>query len=45
MVFGEPDIRIESLAEGQVYVRVKRVDVFRPQTGEIESGSIDSIAL
>ena len=49
VVFGEPDIRIEPVvggsADGQVRVRVKGVDVFRPQTGEIESGGTDSIAL
>ena len=31
--------------EGLVRVRVKGVDVFRPQNGEIESGGTDSIAL
>jgi adenine-specific DNA-methyltransferase len=49
VVFGEPDIRIEPVvggeADGQVRVRVTGVDVFRPQTGEIESGGTDSIAL
>jgi adenine-specific DNA-methyltransferase len=49
VVFGEPDIRIEPVvggsADGKVRVRVKGVDVFRPQTGEIESGGTDSIAL
>jgi len=45
VVFGEPDIRIEPQVDGQVRVRVKGVDVFRPQTGEIESGGTDSIAL
>ncbi|MCW5642998.1 MAG: site-specific DNA-methyltransferase [Rhodoferax sp.] len=45
VVFGEPDIRIEPQADGQVRVRVKGVDVFRPQTGEIESGGLESIAL
>jgi adenine-specific DNA-methyltransferase len=45
VVFGEPDIRIEPQADGLVRVRVKGVDVFRPQTGEIESGGTDSIAL
>lgn len=49
VVFGEPDIRIEPVvggsADGQVRVRVRGVDVFRPQTGEIESGGTDSIAL
>lgn len=45
VVFGEPDIRIEAQADGRLRVRVKGVDVFRPQTGEIESGGTDSIAL
>jgi adenine-specific DNA-methyltransferase len=45
VVFGEPDIRIEQQPDGLVRVRVKGVDVFRPQTGEIESGGTDSIAL
>ena len=45
VVFGEPDIRIEPQADDQVRVHVKGVDVFRPQTGEIESGGTDSIAL
>ncbi len=45
VVFGEPDIRIEPQADGRVRVRVKGVDVFRPQTGEVESGGTDSIAL
>ncbi len=45
VVFGEPDIRIEPQPDGLVRVRVKGVDVFRPQTGEIESGGTDSIAL
>ena len=45
VVFGEPDIRIEPQPDGQVRVRVKGVDVFRPQTGEIESGGLESIAL
>jgi adenine-specific DNA-methyltransferase len=45
VVFGEPDIRIEPQADGKVRVRVKGVDVFRPQTGEIESGGTESIAL
>ena len=45
VVFGEPDIQIEAIAGGQIQVRVKGVDVFRPQTGEIESGGTDTIAL
>ena len=50
VVFGEPDIEIEEVgkAEGgadQIRVRIKGVDVFKPQTGEIESGGPDTIAL
>ncbi len=50
VIFGEPDIEIEELskAEGgtdQIRVKIKGVDVFKPQTGEIESGGPDTIAL
>jgi adenine-specific DNA-methyltransferase len=45
VVFGEPDIRIEKLGKDQIKVRIAGVDVFRPQTGEIESGGPESIAL
>jgi adenine-specific DNA-methyltransferase len=45
VVFGEPDISIEPVDNGEIRVRVKGVDVFRPQTGEIEAGGTDTIAL
>ena len=45
VVFGEPDIEIEDADEGAVRVRIRGVDVFHPQTGEIESGGPDSIAM
>ena len=45
VVFGEPDIEIEDVDEGAVRVRIRGVDVFHPQTGEIESGGPDSIAM
>lgn len=45
VVFGEPDIEISTTKKGQYVVKVKGVDVFKPQTGEIESGDADSIAL
>jgi adenine-specific DNA-methyltransferase len=49
VVFGEPDIAIEELkstgGDDQIRVRIKGVDVFKPQTGEIESGGPDTIAL
>jgi adenine-specific DNA-methyltransferase len=45
VVFGEPDIRIEDAGEGRIRVKVVGVDVFKPQTGEVESGGPDTIAL
>jgi adenine-specific DNA-methyltransferase len=45
VVFGEPDIAIEPVADNRIHVRIKGVDVFKPQTGEIESGGPDTIAL
>jgi adenine-specific DNA-methyltransferase len=50
VVFGEPDIEIEPVdgpGEGrnQIRVKVKGVDVFKPQTGEIEAGGPETIAL
>ena len=43
VVFGEPDIEI--IPDGdQVKVQIHGVDVFKPQTGEIESSGPDSIA-
>jgi adenine-specific DNA-methyltransferase len=50
VVFGEPDIEVIELGEAeggvdQIQVKIKGVDVFKPQTGEIESGGPDTIAL
>lgn len=45
VVFGEPDIDVEKLKGGMVRVKIKGIDVFKPQTGEIESGGPDTIAL
>jgi adenine-specific DNA-methyltransferase len=45
VVFGEPDIEIESASNGQIRVKIKGVDVFHPQTGEVESGGPETIAL
>ena len=44
VVFGEPDIEIESAGEDQIQVRLHGVDVFHPQTGEVRSESADGIA-
>jgi len=44
VVFGEPDIAIETLKDGRLRVTVKGVDVFDPGTGEVRSDDIDGIA-
>jgi adenine-specific DNA-methyltransferase len=44
VVFGEPDIDIETVGKDQVRVRVKGVDVFKPQTGEVVSAGPEGIA-
>ena len=44
VIFGEPDIEIEPAGEDQIQVRLRGVDVFHPQTGEVRSDSADGIA-
>jgi len=44
IVFGEPDVEIDTLPGDQITVRVKGVDVFDPNTGDIRSGDTKSIA-
>ncbi|SPE58854.1 DNA methylase N-4/N-6 domain-containing protein [Verrucomicrobia bacterium] len=44
VIFGEPDIDIEPVGKDQVRVRVKGVDVFKPQTGEVVSAGPEGIA-
>ncbi len=45
VIFGEPDIKIEPVGKDRIQVRIRGVDVFKPQTGEVESGNADSIAV
>ena len=45
VIFGEPDIRITDLGDGMVTVQVYGVDVFKPQTGEVQSEGTEGIAL
>ena len=45
VIFGEPDIRISDAGDGMVTVQVFGVDVFKPQTGEVQSEGTDGIAL
>ena len=44
VVFGEPDIRWEFDADGEIVVEVLGVDVFDPKTGEVRASGKDDIA-
>ena len=45
VIFGEPDIRIAETGDGMLTVQVFGVDVFKPQTGSVESEGTEGIAL
>ena len=44
VIFGEPDIEIQPLDNQQIQVKLNGVDVFRAQSGEVESSGADGIA-
>lgn len=44
VIFGEPDIDLITEADGQLRVKIKGVDVFKPQLGKVESSNTDEIA-
>lgn len=44
VVFGEPDIDVLTEVDGKIRVQVKGVDVFKPQSGLVESSGKDGIA-
>jgi adenine-specific DNA-methyltransferase len=44
MVFGEPDVKIETRKDGQVVVTIEGLDVYDPTTGQIRSAATDDIA-
>ena len=44
MVFGEPDLEVQTDKDGQVAVEIRGLDVYDPTTGEIRSSSTDDIA-
>ena len=44
VIFGEPDIDIQEAGAGQLQVKVRGVDVFYPQTGEVRSDGPEGIA-
>jgi adenine-specific DNA-methyltransferase len=44
IIFGEPDIDLLEVPDGQVQVKINGVDVFHPNTGEVHSHGADGIA-
>jgi len=44
VIFGEPDIDIFDVENGQIQVKVNGVDVFHPNTGEVRSDGAEGIA-
>ena len=44
VIFGEPDIDINTLDNGNLQVKIHGVDVFHPQSGEVRSSNADEIA-
>ncbi len=44
VIFGEPDLELETLPNGQYRVEVKGVDVFDPSSGEVRSDGPEGIA-
>ena len=44
VIFGEPDIDILDVDDGQIKVKINGVDVFHPNTGEIRSDDTGDIA-
>ncbi len=45
MVFGEPDLKIQTSSDGRITVEVLGLDVYDPTTGQIRSGSTDDLAV
>lgn len=44
VIFGEPDIDITPVEDGQIQVKIHGIDVFHPQSGEVRSSNPDEIA-
>ena len=44
VIFGEPDIEVLDADDDQIQVKIHGVDVYRPNTGEIQSDNADGIA-
>lgn len=44
MVFGEPDLKVDTEPDGMINVELKGLDIYDPTTGEIRASSTDDIA-
>ena len=44
VIFGEPDIEVLNAGNDRIQVKINGVDVYRPNTGEIQSDNADGIA-
>ncbi|MBI5249456.1 MAG: site-specific DNA-methyltransferase, partial [Desulfomonile tiedjei] len=44
MVFGEPDLKVDTETDGLLTVELKGLDIYDPTTGEIRASSTDDIA-
>jgi len=44
VIFGEPDIDLMTDPDGRMRIKIKGIDVFKPQLGRVESSSTDEIA-
>jgi adenine-specific DNA-methyltransferase len=44
VIFGEPDIEIQNADGGQIRVKVKGIDIFKPHLGRVEQSSPDELA-
>jgi adenine-specific DNA-methyltransferase len=44
VIFGEPDIDIQPVSDNQIQVQIHGVDVFHPQSGQVQSSGPDGIA-
>jgi len=44
VIFGEPDIEILPVEDGQLRIKINGVDVFHPSTGEVRSDGAEGIA-
>jgi adenine-specific DNA-methyltransferase len=45
VVFGEPDIVFHDRSGNEMAVEIRGVDIFRPQTGKVETSEADELAL